>query len=171
MEEGEKSMTRAQQRLSFILLALGCLGVAAGISLYALRGNVSYYYTPTEIHKMRAQKDKRVDPGAELRVGGLVRKGTYTKNELSHYFAVTDLKADIRIEYTGILPDLFREGQGIVAHGSFDDRKIFYAISLVAKHDEKYTPPEMKKTLSKEYYQGYDAMEKAEEDAQKAVRP
>lgn len=164
-------MTRAQQRLSFILMVLACLAVAAGISLYALRGNVSYYYTPSEIHKMRAQKDKRVDAGAELRVGGLVRKGTYTTSGTGHYFAITDLKADIRVEYTGILPDLFREGQGIVAHGSFDDRKIFYATTLVAKHDEKYTPPEIRKTLPKEYYQGYDAMEKAAEDAEKAVNP
>lgn len=164
-------MTRARQRLSFILLVLLCLAVAAGISLYALRGNVSYYYTPREIHAMRSKQDPRVDPGAELRVGGMVRKGSYTTSGTGHYFAVTDFKADIRVEYNGILPDLFREGQGVVAHGSFDDRKIFYATTLVAKHDEKYTPPEMKKTFSKEYYQGYDAMEKAAEEAEKAARP
>ncbi len=160
-------MTRAQRRLSFIILVLACLGVAAGISLYALRGNVSYFYTPREIHAMKVKKDPRVDAGAELRVGGMVRKGTYSSNGTAHYFAITDTKADIRVEYTGILPDLFREGQGVVAHGSFDDRGIFYATNLVAKHDEKYTPPEIRKAMPQEYYDGFDAMEKAAEEAGK----
>jgi len=148
--------TRKSQRLYFIILVLVCFGFAAALSLYALRDNISYFYTPTEVGDMRQLGDARVAPGKVFRVGGLVQKGSleHIDKNLRVRFTVTDTVHELRVDYKGILPDLFREGQGVVAKGALNDKGTFIAAELLAKHDEKYMPPEVKKSLDKAHADG-----------------
>ena len=142
---------RSRRRLYFILFVMACIFTAAGLSLYALRDAVSYFYMPHEVKDFRAQNSAVTAPGHVFRVGGLVEKGTLTKPDknLTLRFTITDTVAEQRVQYTGILPDLFREGQGVVATGSLDDGGLFVATQLLAKHDEKYMPPEVAKGMKK----------------------
>jgi cytochrome c-type biogenesis protein CcmE len=137
---------KKRQRLTFVLLILGSLALSAGIALYALRDNVSFFRTPSEA---RAQN---IPAGRAFRLGGLVEKGSVRKRaaDLTVAFTVTDMTEEMKVEYKGILPDLFREGQGVVATGSLDQRGVFVATTLLAKHDEKYMPPEIAKHLPPE---------------------
>ena len=137
---------KKRQRLYFILFILVCLSAAVGLSLYALKENISYFYSPMEVKQHPA-----LSAGHRFRLGGLVKKGSLEKrnNSLSISFIVTDEVNDLRVEYTGILPDLFREGQGVVATGSLNNQGVFVATELLAKHDEKYMPPEVAKSLEK----------------------
>ena len=155
---------RKRQRFYFILLVLACLAAAAGLSLYALRDNISYFYTPQQVNEMRAANDARVAPDKTFRIGGLVEKGTLTRvdKDLLSRFTVTDTIGELRVEYKGILPDLFREGQGVVARGRLDAHGLFIAAELLAKHDEKYMPPEVKKSLDKAHMDGVKTLEGAE---------
>ncbi len=148
--------TRKQQRLYFILIVLACLGGAAALSLYALRDNISYFYTPNQVNQMRDANDPRVTPDKTFRIGGLVEKGTLSRvdKDLLSRFTVTDTIGELKVEYKGILPDLFREGQGVVARGRLDDNRLFIAAELLAKHDEKYMPPEVKKSLDAAHLEG-----------------
>lgn len=134
-----------KQRLYFILLVLLCLSTALGLSLYALRDNISLFYTPMEVAQ------KHLASGQRFKLGGLVKKDSLQKRgaDLKITFIITDEVNEITAEYSGILPDLFREGQGVVATGSLDDRGVFIATELLAKHDEKYMPPELAKSLEK----------------------
>lgn len=136
-------MKKSRQRMFFILLVLGCLGAAAGLSLYAVRDNLSFFYTPHEV------KEKHIAAGQRFRLGGLVVEGSLKKKTGSPAvtFMVTDTIAEMRVDYAGILPDLFREGQGVVATGSLDDEGVFAATEILAKHDEKYMPTEVAKGL------------------------
>ncbi len=137
-------MTRRQQRITAIVLVLLGAAVAAGLVLFALRDNVTFFLTPTDL----AQASSRPFAGGKaVRLGGLVVYGTVEKNGLDTRFVVTDLNNDIPVEYHGILPDLFREGQGVVVTGTFDGT--FRATQLLAKHDENYMPPEVAKSLEK----------------------
>lgn len=126
------------RRMIGIGISLGIGAFAIGLILSTLRNQLVFYYAPTEI--TQAQKDSY----RELRIGGLVEKGTLqsSPDRQSFAFFVTDYKERIAIRYRGLLPDLFREGQGVVAQGKFDAKGIFVAREILAKHDEKYVPPQ-----------------------------
>jgi cytochrome c-type biogenesis protein CcmE len=131
-------MTRKQKRISVILGGLAVLGVAAGLVLYALRDAIVFFYTPSEITA------KGVQPGQRFRLGGLVEKGTLKKGEgITVSFVVTDTIKTLAVSYTGQLPDLFREGQGVVAEGKLDAGGTFVADTVLAKHDENYMPKDL----------------------------
>ena len=110
----------------------------------SLENNVVYFFSPTEIYsKTNISFDKKI------RVGGLVKVNSINKNEASISFVITDLKKEIIVSYIGILPNLFSEGKGVVAEGKLKDKKYFVADKILAKHDENYMPPEVKKALEK----------------------
>lgn len=150
---------RKTRRLYFILFIMTCTGLAAALALYALRENVAFFYTPREVKAFQAQGSALVAPGHVFRLGGLVLKGSLTKPDknLMIRFTVTDTVAEQAVEYTGILPDLFREGQGVVATGSLDGKGLFQATQMLAKHDEKYMPPEVAKGLKAAHDAGIKA--------------
>lgn len=137
-------MKRKHKRLSFVVLGLLALGAAAALVLTAFEDNIIFFFSPTEI----AAKDVR--PDQRLRVGGLVEAGSVTKADGGAItnFVVTDLTAKLKISYRGILPDLFREGQGIVAEGYYSNG-VFTATEVLAKHDETYMPKEVADALQK----------------------
>ena len=138
-------MTRKQKRLALIGGALGVLGLAVGLVLFALRDNVVFFYGPTEL------AEKHVGPGLRLRIGGLVKPGTLVHLEgKSISFDVTDGNHEVPVSYTGLLPDLFKEGQGVVAEGALDKAGQFRADSILAKHDERYMPREVADALKKQ---------------------
>ena len=143
------------------LIIIGAIlfGVAAtvGLGLTALQENISLFYTPTQIVNGEAPQ------GVRIRAGGLVKEGSLTRSEdsLTVDFIVTDGDADTGIQYRGILPDLFREGQGIVAMGRLNDVGVLIADEILAKHDENYMPPEVSSALEK------TGMLKHYEDSQK----
>ena len=136
-------MTRKQIRLAAIGGGLAFLALAAFIALTALEDNIVFFRSPSEL----AAKPAAI--GEAIRIGGLVREGSVTRDGLRADFQVTDLAHDIAVSYEGMLPDLFREGQGVVAEGSFDGSGIFRADTVLAKHDETYMPPEVAEALEK----------------------
>ena len=136
-------MTRKQIRLAAIGGGLASLALAAFIALTALEDNIVFFRSPSEL----AAKPAAI--GEAIRIGGLVRKGSVTRDGLRADFQVTDLAHDIAVSYEGMLPDLFREGQGVVAEGRFDATGIFRADTVLAKHDETYMPPEVAEALEK----------------------
>jgi cytochrome c-type biogenesis protein CcmE len=149
-------MTRKQKRLTIILGGLAVLGVAAGLVLYALRDTIVFFYTPSEI------SEKNVLPGTRVRLGGLVEKGSLSKSAgTTVTFAVTDTIKTLNVSYTGQLPDLFREGQGVVAEGAMDTRGLFVADTVLAKHDENYMPKEISDKLKEKgvWKEGKGAMQ------------
>ncbi|MGH6834385.1 MAG: cytochrome c maturation protein CcmE [Methylocella sp.] len=138
-------MTRKKRRLVLISAALAALSLALGLVLLALRDNIVFFYGPSEL----AQKAPHA--GQRLRIGGLVREGSLVhEGESTVHFAVTDKKQDIVVTYTGPLPDLFREGQGVVAEGTLGYDKIFHADNILAKHDERYMPRDVADALKKQ---------------------
>ncbi len=149
-------MTRKQKRLTLIFSALGLLGLAVGMVLFALRDNVVFFYGPTEL------TEKQVGPGQRLRIGGLVKPGTLVHLDgKSITFEVTDGKNDVPVSYTGLLPDLFKEGQGVVAEGALNQAHVFAADSILAKHDERYMPREVADALKKQGVWAGDASKSA----------
>ena len=130
---------RQRQRLIVVLGIVALAAIAIGLLVYALRANMNLFYTPEQITSGEAPI------GHTLRAGGVVKVGTVQRSNdsLAVSFTVTDFKADIAVHYEGMLPDLFREGQGIVVTGQLLDRTHFQASQVLAKHDEKYTPPEI----------------------------
>lgn len=140
-------VTRKKRRLTLISVAVGTLGVAAALVLFALRDNVVFFYTPSEI------AEKSVAPGSKLRLGGVVKKNSVVRTAgKSIRFIVTDGNRELPVSYTGLLPDLFREGQGVVAEGVLETATNFKATSVLAKHDEKYMPRELADSLKKQGY-------------------
>lgn len=138
-------MTRRKRRLVLISSALATLGLALALVLFALRDTIVFFYGPSEL----AQKAPQ--PGQRLRIGGLVKQGSLMREgDRTVRFAVTDTKQDIEVTYKGALPDLFREGQGVVAEGTLGEDKIFRADSILAKHDERYMPREVAEALKKQ---------------------
>lgn len=138
-------MTRKQRRLTLIAAALAVLGVALGLVLFAMRDSIVFFYSPTVIEA------KAVAPGTRLRLGGLVAAGSVVKGEGQNVtFAVTDTNRSITVRYTGLLPDLFREGQGVVAEGVLEGPGLFRADSVLAKHDENYMPREVADSLKEQ---------------------
>lgn len=131
-------MTRKQRRLILIGGSLGVLALAAVLVLSALSDSIVFFNSPTDIVQ------KQLKPGTRVRVGGLVKPGSLERGEkLNVRFAVTDGNHDIAVRYQGIVPDLFREGQGVVTEGKIDADGSFVADSVLAKHDEKYMPREV----------------------------
>jgi cytochrome c-type biogenesis protein CcmE len=135
-------MTRRRKRLALILSALIVLGSGLGLVLYALRDNIVFFYGPSEV------LTKNLPSGTRLRIGGLVKSGSLTHDGMSVHFVVTDGKRGIPVTYTGPLPDLFREGQGVVAEGVLGPSGMT-ASTILAKHDERYMPREVVDALKK----------------------
>jgi cytochrome c-type biogenesis protein CcmE len=137
-------MTRKQRRLVFIGTSLLVLAVAAVLVLSALRESIVFFNSPTDV------AEKHIAPGSRMRIGGLVKPGSVQRGDnLLVRFAVTDGKTDIAVRYQGIVPDLFREGQGVVAEGRLEAGGTFVADTVLAKHDERYMPREVVDALKK----------------------
>lgn len=138
-------MKPRQKRLMFIIGGIALVGAAVGLVLYALKNNVSLYFTPTQVY------NKEAPQGRSFRIGGLVEPGSLTreKDGLTAHFSITDTVKSMPVTYKGILPDLFKEGKGVVAQGRLQADNVFYAEEVLAKHDENYMPPEAKDAIDK----------------------
>lgn len=138
-------MTRRSRRLTLIASALTVVALAVGVALYALKDNIVFFYSPSEV------AEKGVRPGARLRVGGLVKPQSLVKSADERVaFLVTDGSHDLSVAYNGLLPDLFREGQGVVAEGVLDLPGHLRADTVLARHDERYMPREVVDALKKQ---------------------
>ena len=138
-------MTRKQRRLVLIGSGLGVVAIAAALMLSALKDSIVFFNSPTDV------VEKHIAPGTRIRLGGLVKPGSLVRGEqLTVRFEVTDGNRGIMVAYQGILPDLFREGQGVVAEGTLDAAGMFKADSVLAKHDENYMPKEVADALKKQ---------------------
>ena len=133
----KKGWTRKQKRLATIAGLGFVLALATGLVLIALRDQIVFFYSPSDVIS------REVAPGQAIRLGGLVKDGTWVRDGENNSFVVTDGASDIRANYVGILPDLFREGQGVVAEGSLGPEGNFQATNVLAKHDENYVPKEV----------------------------
>jgi cytochrome c-type biogenesis protein CcmE len=138
-------MTRKQRRATLIGVMVTVLCVAALLVAIALRDTIVFFHSPSEV------TSKNIAPGVRIRLGGLVADGSLKRGEgTSVQFAITDTAKSIPVSYTGVLPDLFREGQGVVAEGRLDPSGRFVADTILAKHDETYMPPEVADALKKQ---------------------
>jgi len=143
-QTADTSMTRKQRRLTMIGCALAVLAFAAGLVLYGLRSSIVFFSTPS----MAAEQ--HIAPGQRFRLGGLVQPGSLVCGDKSVTFDVADGNSRLHVAYTGILPDLFREGQGVVAEGALDSSGTFKADTVLAKHDETYMPKSVADELKKQ---------------------
>jgi cytochrome c-type biogenesis protein CcmE len=151
-----------KKRLYIVLAIIAGVGIAVALALSALQQNINLFYTPTQIANGEAPQDTRI------RAGGLVEEGSVTrsKDSLETDFVVTDGAQSVTIRYSGILPDLFREGQGIVAMGKLDTNGVLIADEVLAKHDENYMPPEVMQALEQSgMQQKHDAAKAAKQAA------
>jgi cytochrome c-type biogenesis protein CcmE len=138
-------MTRKQRRLVMIGCGLAVLGVAAALVLGALKDSIVFFNSPTDV------VEKNVAPGKRIRLGGIVQPGSLNRGEnLTVRFEVTDGNRAVPVTYTGLLPDLFREGQGVVTEGALDNAGLFRADTVLAKHDENYMPKDVADALKKQ---------------------
>ncbi len=136
-------MTRKRRRLIFVLTGMATLAVAVGLVLVAFQDSLVFFYSPSEVMA------KEIPPERRFRVGGLIEADSVTTSGLVTRFRVTDLASTVEVTYVGILPALFREGQGVVAEGFLDSDGVFVAAEVLAKHDENYMPPEVADALKK----------------------
>jgi cytochrome c-type biogenesis protein CcmE len=137
-------MTRKQRRLVLIGAGLGVLAVAVALMLNAFRDSIVFFNSPSDV------AEKHIVPGTRIRLGGLVKDGSIVRgNDLRVRFEVTDGNSELAVTYQGVLPDLFREGQGVVAEGTLDGGGTFSADTILAKHDETYMPKEVADALKK----------------------
>jgi cytochrome c-type biogenesis protein CcmE len=134
-------MGRKQRRLTILVLSGLCLLTAVALVMVAFDDNLTYFFGPSDV------QTGKVKPGTRFRLGGLVEKGSVVKAGTTVNFIVTDEVKTVVVTYTGILPDLFREGQGIVAEGVLSPDMVFKATDVLAKHDENYMPPEVAEAL------------------------
>lgn len=136
-------MTKRQKKFMYIVVAIAGLGIAVGLVLYALKDNVSLYFTPTKVY------NKEAPVGRSFRIGGLVVEHSLKREAdgLTVHFDVTDTARSMPVIYKGILPDLFKEGKGVVAEGKLEADGVFHADQVLAKHDENYMPPEAKQAI------------------------
>ncbi|MBK9077718.1 MAG: cytochrome c maturation protein CcmE [Hyphomicrobium sp.] len=135
-------MTRKQKRGVMIGAGVATLALAAILVLFAMKDSIVFFHTPSDI------AEKHIPAGQRIRLGGLVADGSVQRGQgTTVTFKVTDTLKDIPVAFTGVLPDLFREGQGVVAEGKLDANGVFVADSVLAKHDENYMPAEVKKSL------------------------
>ena len=133
-------MTRKQRRGVLIGTCLAVLGLAIGLVLFAMRDSIVFFYSPSEVAAMQ------IAPGVRFRLGGLVETGSVVRGTTNR-FVITDQAKTLPVTFTGVLPDLFREGQGVVAEGTLEPDGVFHADNVLAKHDENYMPPEVAKKL------------------------
>lgn len=161
---------RKKQRLVFALAIMACVALAAVLAGYALRQQVSLFFTPSEVEKLVAVSDPRVTGARDFRLGGVVLEGSVRAraDDLSVRFDVTDRVATRAVSYKGMLPDLFREGQGVIATGRIDADGVFVAHTLLAKHDENYMPPEVAKGLERVQARDLETL-KTQQDEQGAA--
>lgn len=145
-----------KQRLLIIVFILFASGLAAGLLGYALKENINLFYPPTDIAAGKAPV------GKSIRAGGMVQEGSVKRatDSLKMRFVVTDYSAVVTVEYEGILPDLFAEGEGVVASGKLGEDGVFYASEVLAKHDENYMPPEVSDALEKSAASRAEKLEK-----------
>jgi cytochrome c-type biogenesis protein CcmE len=136
-------MKPRHQRFLFITLGVAALAVAGMFVLNAFQSNLVFFFTPTQVSQGEAPK------GRAFRVGGMVKEGSLQKDGENVKFVVTDFAHDVPVVYKGMLPDLFKEGKGVVAQGKLSDDSQFTASEVLAKHDENYMPPEAKHALDK----------------------
>jgi cytochrome c-type biogenesis protein CcmE len=137
-------MTRKRRRLIAVLAGLAMLGGATALVLAAFNDNLVFFYSPSDL------AEKAVGPERRIRIGGLVEDQSLVhENGRRVAFRVTDGRSNLKVEYDGLLPDLFREGQGVVAEGKLRGDGVFIASSVLAKHDEKYMPPEVADALKR----------------------
>ncbi len=132
---------RQRQRLIFAVVLLAGIGAAVGLFSYAFRQNLLYFYSPTQVVAGDAPA------GHAFRVGGVVMNGSVKHDGLTTHFVVTDTVKTVPVVYTGVLPDLFREGQGVVAEGRINSHGVFVATQVLAKHDSRYMPPQVARAL------------------------
>ncbi len=134
---------KRKQRLIFVMVLLVGFGAATGLALFAFQKNLLYFYSPSQI------ASGEVESGQMFRLGGLVVEGSVERESdgITTQFELTDTAGSITVRYTGLLPDLFREGQGIVAQGKINPQGVFVAQEVLAKHDENYMPPEVAEAL------------------------
>lgn len=138
-------MTLRKQRMLLVLLVLSGVGVAVALALNAFKDNLVFFFSPSQVAAAEAPQ------GRAFRLGGLVEQGSVKREDdgLTVHFAVTDMAQKVNVTYKGILPDLFREGQGVVAQGKLTETGTFMASEVLAKHDENYMPPEVADALKK----------------------
>ncbi len=143
-------MKARHKRLVLVALGIVGVGIAASLALDSLQSNISYFFSPSQVMAKEAPKDH------VFRLGGLVEDGSLQRQQdgLTVHFSVTDNAERVKVSYTGILPDLFNEGQGVVAKGKLGDDGLFYAEEVLAKHDESYMPPEVADTLQNVHNEG-----------------
>jgi len=151
-------MKARQKRFIFLLGGMVALGITIALVLNAMQGNLSYFFSPTEVAEGKAPLDRN------FRLGGLVETGSFKRmgSDLTVTFVVTDEKRRVPVQYTGILPDLFKEGQGMIAQGKMGPGGIFMADEVLAKHDEEYMPPEVAEALAKGHQEGSAKMRDAQ---------
>ena len=135
---------KVKSRIFFLVLALVSATIVIFLVIKSLEKNVVYFLSPSEIYNQT-----NISFDKKIRVGGLVKMNSISKNEKSISFIITDLKKEIVVSYYGLVPNLFSEGKGVVAEGKLRDRKYFVADKILAKHDENYIPVEVKKVLEK----------------------
>src|SRR6516164_920435 len=138
---------RRRRRLILVLGIVAGVGIAGALALSAFRQNVTFFFDPTQV------ASGQVPRGERFRLGGMVTKGSLQRapGSLEVQFVVTDFSHDVPVSYTGVLPDLFREGAGVVAHGRLNTDGTFVADEVLAKHDEKYMPPEVARSLKRRH--------------------
>ncbi|MEM9103967.1 MAG: cytochrome c maturation protein CcmE [Pseudomonadota bacterium] len=134
---------KRKQRLIFVFVLIGGFGAAISLALFAFQQNILYFYSPSQLAEANIATDQ------VFRLGGLVVEGSVERQSdgMTTVFDLTDMAGDVTVTYTGLLPDLFREGQGIVARGKINNDGIFVAQEVLAKHDENYMPPEVAEAL------------------------
>ena len=137
-------MKPRQKKFAFIALGLSAIGIATALILNAFQGNIVFFFSPSQIIAKEAPLDKT------FRLGGMVETGSLRREDdgLTMHFVVTDTVNKINVVYTGIVPDLFREGKGVVAQGKLGENGVFQAAEVLAKHDENYMPPEVTKAIN-----------------------
>ena len=142
-------MKARHKRLGFLVVGLAVLGLASWLVFNALGNNLSYFFSPTDVAENKAPESH------VFRLGGLVQPGSLERGEkLTVHFDVTDNLHTVKVAYTGILPDLFKEGQGVIAQGRMGANGVFVADEVLAKHDENYMPPEVAAALEKGHEKG-----------------
>ena len=140
-------MTSRQRRITLVVGILAGVSLAGALALSAFRDNVMFFFDPTQVALGEAPVDKR------FRLGGMVRPGSVDREQgsLEMSFVVTDFQQDVPVRYSGVVPDLFRENQGVVAHGRLGTDGIFVADEILAKHDENYMPPEVARAIKEKH--------------------
>lgn len=136
-------MTRKRRRLYFVFAAVAVLGLAATLVLMSFEDSLVFFRSPSDL------AEKPMPAGRNFRLGGLVAEGSVVKDGVEIRFVVTDMAENVPVRFRGLVPDLFREGQGVVAEGQLDEQGVFVASNVLAKHDENYMPPEVAESLKK----------------------